>query len=83
MPGLTLPEGDGAALRGRAFRLKSAVDCGIILLMRLKHRAGQTMLEYVLTFSALLVAIGALGYLVRSTKSSVVRTERLVGSEYP
>ena len=51
--------------------------------MRLKFREGQTMLEYVLTFAALLVAIGALGYLVRSTKSSVVRTERLVGSEYP
>ena len=63
--------------------LKSQVECGIIQSMRLKFREGQTMLEYILTFTALLVAIGALGYLVRSTKSSVVRTERLVGSEYP
>lgn len=75
-------------MRGIAFSapktlLKSRVDCGIIQGMRLKFREGQTMLEYVLTFTALLVAIGALGYLVRSTKSSVVRTERLVGSEYP
>ena len=51
--------------------------------MKLRHRRGQTILEYVLTFSALLVAIGALGYLVRSTRTTVVRTERLVGSEYP
>lgn len=41
------------------------------------------MIEYVLTFSALLVVIGSLGYLLRVTKSSVVRTERLVSSEYP
>ena len=75
-------------MRGIAFSapktlLKSRVECGIIQSMRLKFREGQTMLEYILTFTALLVAIGALGYLVRSTKSSVVRTERLVGSEYP
>lgn len=63
--------------------MKYQGDCGIIQNMRLKFREGQTMLEYVLTFTALLVAIGALGYLIRATKSSVVRTERLVGSEYP
>jgi len=41
------------------------------------------MVEYVLAFCALLAAVGALGYLLRATKSSVVRTERLVGSDYP
>ncbi len=41
------------------------------------------MLEYVLTFSALLVAVGALGYLVHATRHAVVRTERMVSSDYP
>lgn len=46
-------------------------------------RRGQTMLEYVLVFLALIVAVGALGYLVKAARSSAVRTERLVGSDYP
>jgi uncharacterized protein (UPF0333 family) len=51
--------------------------------MKVKTRRGQTVLEYVLSFSALLVVIGSLGYLLRATRSAVVRTERLVSSEYP
>ncbi len=51
--------------------------------MKFAARKGQTMIEYVLTFSALLVAVGALIYLVKVTRASVVRTERLVSSEYP
>ena len=45
--------------------------------MKLIGRKGQTMVEYVLTFSALLVVVGALGYLLKSTRHSVVRTERI------
>ena len=41
------------------------------------------MLEYVLTFLALLAVLGAVMYLLRSTKRSVVRTEMLVSSDYP
>lgn len=51
--------------------------------MKLIGRKGQTMVEYVLTFSALLVVVGALGYLLKATRHSVVRTERLVSSDYP
>lgn len=51
--------------------------------MRFKARRGQTMLEYVLTFLALLVVVGAVMYLMRATRSSVVRTETLVSSDYP
>ncbi|MGN0876082.1 MAG: hypothetical protein ACI4TC_02315 [Kiritimatiellia bacterium] len=51
----------------------------------MKHNArrGQTMVEYVLTFAALLVVLGALGYLLSATRRSVVRTESLVSSDYP
>ncbi len=41
------------------------------------------MVEYVLTFAALLVVLGALGYLLSATRRSVVRTESLVSSDYP
>ena len=41
------------------------------------------MVEYVLIFTALLVVIGSLTYLLGATKRAVVRTARLVGSEYP
>jgi len=51
--------------------------------MRKTARRGQTLVEYVLAFCALLAAVGALGFLLRATKSSVVRTEKLVGSDYP
>lgn len=51
--------------------------------MKTIARRGQTALEYVLTLSILILAVGALGYLLRATKSSVVRTERHVSSEYP
>ena len=41
------------------------------------------MVEYVLTFAALLVVLGALGYLLSARRRSVVRTESLVSSDYP
>lgn len=41
------------------------------------------MVEYILVFSALMVVIGALGYLLSATRRSVVRTEGLVSSDYP
>lgn len=46
-------------------------------------RRGQTMLEYVLAFLALMAVVAALGYLLKATRGSVVRTERLVSSDYP
>ncbi|MBQ6140259.1 MAG: hypothetical protein IJI54_03150 [Kiritimatiellae bacterium] len=51
--------------------------------MKCASRRGQTMVEYVLTFCALLVALGAIGYFMRATRHSVVRSERLVASDYP
>ena len=51
--------------------------------MRLRGRPGQTMVEYILTFLALMAVVGALGYLLTATRHSVVRTERLVSSDYP
>ena len=51
--------------------------------MKFRGRRGQTMVEYVLIFTALLVVIGSLTYLLGATKRAVVRTERLVGSDYP
>ncbi len=51
--------------------------------MKMKARRGQTALEYVLTFSALILAVSAFAYLLKATKSAVVRTERHVSSEYP
>ena len=41
------------------------------------------MLEYILVFSALLLVLGAVSYLLSATRRSVVRTERLVSSDYP
>lgn len=41
------------------------------------------MVEYVLAACALLAVGLVMGYLVRAAKSSVVRTERLVSSDYP
>ena len=51
--------------------------------MKVSGRGGQTMVEYVLTVCALLVVCGAMGYLVRASRHAVVRTERLVQSDYP
>ena len=51
--------------------------------MKIIVRSGQTALEYVLTFSILILAVSAFAYLLKATKSAVVRTERHVSSEYP
>lgn len=51
--------------------------------MKFRGRRGQTLVEYVLVFSALLVVVGSLTYLLVATKRAVVRTENLVGSDYP
>ena len=51
--------------------------------MRIRGRSGQTMLEYVLALCALLAVVGAMWYLVVAARRSVVRTESLVGSDYP
>lgn len=49
----------------------------------MKVRAGQTMVEYVLALCAMTVIAVAAGYLVSAVKSSAVRTESLVRSDYP
>ena len=46
------------------------------------HR-GQAMLEYILATAALLVVVTVMSCLVRATRNSVYRTERLVSSDYP
>ena len=51
--------------------------------MKLRGRKGQTLVEYVLVFSALLAVVGSLTYLLGATRRAVVRTESLVGSDYP
>lgn len=51
--------------------------------MRKSLRPGQTLVEYILVFSALLVIVGSLVVFLKSTRGAVVRTERLVGSDYP
>lgn len=51
--------------------------------MRIRGRKGQTAVEYVLALCALLAVIGAMGYLMVAARKSVVRTESLVGSDYP
>ena len=57
--------------------------CDIIKVMKLRGRKGQTLVEYVLVFSALLAVVGSLTYLLGATRRAVVRTESLVGSDYP
>ncbi|MCR5414330.1 MAG: hypothetical protein K6F50_06345 [Kiritimatiellae bacterium] len=51
--------------------------------MEFKARKGQTMVEYVLAFCALVVLVGVLGWLLTASRRAVVRTESLVTSEYP
>ena len=51
--------------------------------MEVRVKRGQAALEYVLALLALLVVVGAMGYLLRAARSSVTRTETLVRSEYP
>ena len=51
--------------------------------MRIRGRAGQAAVEYVLALCALLAVIGSMSYLVVAAKSSVIRTETLVSSDYP
>ena len=41
------------------------------------------MVEYVLAFSALLVVLSAMAFVVRSARRQVVRSKSLVGSDYP
>ena len=51
--------------------------------VKVRYRKGQTMLEYVLCFLALLVVFAAVGLLAGATKRSVHRTENLISSDYP
>ena len=46
-------------------------------------RRGQAALEYVLALCALLAVVGAVWHLVAAARRSAVRTEALVGSDYP
>ncbi len=41
------------------------------------------MIEYVLALCALLIVTVAMSYVVSASKKSVVRTETLIGSDYP
>lgn len=51
--------------------------------MKARSRRGQTAVEYLIAFCALLAAAAALTHVLRATRSCVARTERLVGSDYP
>ena len=46
-------------------------------------KSGQAMLEYVLSFAAILVVVSILWGLVGVTGRYAVRTSNLVSSEYP
>ncbi len=46
-------------------------------------RRGQAMLEYVLTFAALLIVVGAMGWVVVAAQRASERTANLVSSDYP
>ncbi len=58
-------------------------EYGKIPLMKTCGRRGQTIVEYILVFGALIAVVVALGFLLAATRQAVVRTERLVGSDYP
>lgn len=46
-------------------------------------RRGQTMVEYILVFLMLLIAVYASKYLIQSINRQAARTEFLIGSGYP
>jgi len=58
-------------------------DCGIIPGKRVRLRAGQAALEYVLAFAGLLVVVAVLWQLVGASVRYADRTGRLVASECP
>lgn len=51
--------------------------------MEVRFRRGQSLLEYVLAFSSLLVVIAILSGLVIVTRTYAVRTQKLVSGDYP
>jgi len=51
--------------------------------MRIRGRSGQTAVEYVLALCAMMVVVAVTGWLLSAARSNVVRTEALVGSDYP
>ena len=51
--------------------------------MKSRSRRGQTAVEYLIAFCALLVAAAALTHVLRATRGCVARTEKLVGADYP
>ena len=46
-------------------------------------RRGQAMLEYLLVFAAMLVAVFAVIYLINATKRGCYRAVTLVASDFP
>jgi len=51
--------------------------------VELKWRKGQTAVEYVVVFAALIVVVVALGFVVTGAKHLAKRSHVLVGSDYP
>lgn len=47
------------------------------------NRSGQTLIEYILAAAALLGAVAAAGYFVRTVRTQTERTGTVLGSEYP
>ncbi len=46
-------------------------------------KCGQALLEYVLTFSALLIVVGAMSWVVVAAHRASARTAVFVSSDYP
>ena len=49
----------------------------------MRARSGQTMVEYVFVFLALLAVFTAVGYLVTAARKSSAKTENLIKADYP
>ena len=50
---------------------------------RFRMRRGQAMTEYIIVFTAMLVAVFAVFYLIHATKKACRRTVSMVASDFP
>jgi len=55
----------------------------IFTMMKMRKRAGQAMVEYILVFAALFAVVTALTVFLYAARKSSNRTSALVSSEYP
>ncbi len=69
----------------RNFHHTSRIFCynNVMKSLRSKVKSGQTMLEYIIVFVALLGVLGAIRLFVSAAHSSAERTTQLVTCEYP